>query len=140
MQARERAVVDTGVLISRILLPKSVPGQVVSKVVRYGRLLASTATMEELADVLARPKFDPYLTVAERQRFLRLVGRVAERVPIIHRIEACRDAKDDKFLELAINGNAAVVVTGDDDLLVLNPFRDVPILTPAEYLERAIAP
>lgn len=140
MQARERAVVDTGVLISRLLLPKSVPGQVVSKVVRHGRLLASTATMEELADVLARPKFDAYLTVAERQRFLRLVGRVAERVAIIHRIEACRDPKDDKFLELAINGRATVLVTGDDDLLVLNPFRGVPILTPAEYRARSIAP
>jgi putative PIN family toxin of toxin-antitoxin system len=138
MQAGERAVVDTGVLISRLLLPKSVPGQVVSKVVSYGRLLVSTAAVEELADVLARPKFDPYLTVAERQRFLRLVVRVAERVPIIHRIEACRDPKDDKFLELAINGKAAVLVTGDDDLLVLNPFRGLPILTPTDYLARPL--
>ncbi len=80
--------------------------------------------MEELADILARPKFDPYLTVAERQRFLRLIGRVAERVPIIHRIEACRDPGDDKFLELAVNGRADVVVTGDRDLLVLDPFRE----------------
>lgn len=88
----------------------------------------------ELADVLARPKFDPYATIAERQEFLRLVVRVAERVPIIHIVEACRDPTDDKFLELAVNGAAERIVTGDADLLALHPFRGIEILTPARYL------
>ncbi|MGH7557489.1 MAG: putative toxin-antitoxin system toxin component, PIN family [Gemmatimonadota bacterium] len=136
MRARERVVVDTGVLISRLMLPKSVPAQAVSKVAKHGQLLASAATLEELTDVLARPKFDPYVTVTERQKFLRLLGRLVEQVPIIHRVEACRDPKDDKFLELAINGRADVIVTGDDDLLVLSPYHDVPIITPAAYMER----
>lgn len=134
MGARERVVVDTGVLVSRLLLPKSVPGRIVSRVVRHGQLLASDATLDELADVLARPKFDPYVTVAERQEFLRLLTRLVEWIPIVYRIQACRDPKDDKFLELAINGRADVVVTGDDDLLVLHPHRDVPILTPTSYV------
>lgn len=121
-------------LVSRLLLPKSVPGRVVSRVVRHGQLLASDATLDELADVLARPKFDPYVTVGERQEFLRLLTRLVEWVPIVYRIQACRDPKDDKFLELAINGRADVVVTGDDDLLVLHPYRDVPILTPTSYV------
>lgn len=136
MRARERVVVDTGVLISRLMLPKSVPAQAVSKVAKHGQLLASAATLEELTDVLARPKFDPYVTVTERQKFLRLLGRLVEQVPIIHRVEACRDPKDDKFLELAINGRADVIVTGDDGLLVLSPYHDVPIITPAAYMER----
>jgi len=90
----------------------------------------------ELADVLGRPKFDTYATVRERQEFLRLFDRIAERVPIVHKIRACRDPKDDKFLELAINGAAQVIITGDADLLALHPFRGIDILTPASYLDR----
>ena len=88
----------------------------------------------ELAEVLARSKFDRYLTVSERQEFLRLFGRVAERIPIIHVVQACRDPKDDKFLELAVNGAARLIMTGDADLLALHPFRGIDILSPAAYL------
>ena len=42
---------------------------------------------------------------------------------------ACRDAKDDKFLELAVNGNAELIVSGDEDLLILNPFQEIAIVT-----------
>ena len=92
--------------------------------------------MHELADVLARPKFDPYLTIAERQEFLRVLGRIAEMVPIVYTVHACRDPRDDKFLDLAVNGEADLIVTGDRDLLVLQTFRDIPVITPAQYLER----
>jgi putative PIN family toxin of toxin-antitoxin system len=57
-------------------------------------------------------------------------------VPITHTIRECRDPKDDKFLELAVNGRANVLVTGDKDLLALHPFRGIPILAPAQYLSR----
>ena len=103
-----------------------------------GQLLVSEATPEELADVLSRPKFDGYVTVEERQEFLRLVGRIAELVPIIHPVHACRDPKDDKILELAVNGAATVIVTGDKDLLVLSPFHGTTIITPAAYLKRCL--
>jgi predicted nucleic acid-binding protein len=59
----------------------------------------------------------------------------AELVEITERIVACRDPKDDKFLELAVNGRADAIVTGDDDLLVLNPFRGIPIITPAAFVQ-----
>jgi len=97
-------------------------------------LLVSEATLAELADVLARPKFAPYVSIQDRQQFIRLLGRVCEMVPITHMIRACRDAKDDKFLELAVNGGAGVIITGDKDLLALNPFRKIAIVTPAQYL------
>lgn len=136
MTSGERIVVDTNALISRLLLPTSVPSQAVRKAVEEAQLLVSEATLEELADVLSRAKFDPYITIEERQEFLRRLGRIAEMVPIVHVIRACRDPEDDKFLELAVNGAADLIVTGDDDLLVLHPFRGIPILTPASYLER----
>src|SRR5690242_5974726 len=114
---RERVVADTNVLISRLLLPQSVAAKAVRKIVDEGDLLVSQATLEELADVLSRPKFDPYIDLEDRQEFFRVLNRIVERVPITYPIKACRDPKDDKFLEVAVNGEAAVIVTGDKDLL-----------------------
>jgi putative PIN family toxin of toxin-antitoxin system len=136
MRLRERLVTDTNALISRLLLPSSIPGQAVRKAVDNGLLLVSEATMEELADVLARPKFDRYISLEDRQQFLRLLGRLAEFVPIVYPVRACRDPKDDKFLEVALNGKAAVTLSGDSDLLALHPWQGIPILSPAEYLKR----
>lgn len=93
MAERQRIVVQTNVLIRRLLRPPSVPGQAKRRAVDEGTLLVSEATMGELADVLARPKFDPYVSVAERQQFLLLLGRIVEMVPILHRTCACRDPK-----------------------------------------------
>ncbi len=134
--ARARVVVDTNALASRLLLPNSVPARAVRKAVAEARLLVSEATLMELADVLSRAKFDPYVSIADRQQFLRLLGRITEMVPVVHTIRACRDPRDDKFLELAVNGEADIIVTGDDDLLVLDPFRGIPIVTPTAYLGR----
>ena len=58
----------------------------------------------------------------------------AEYVEITERISACRDPTDDKFLELAVNGRADWVVSGDADLLVLSPFRGIPVVSPAIYV------
>ncbi|MBV8133554.1 MAG: putative toxin-antitoxin system toxin component, PIN family [Alphaproteobacteria bacterium] len=135
-RARARVVVDTNALVSRLLLPRSIPGQAVRKAVADGQLLASDSTIMELADVLGRPKFDPYVTIRERQEFLRLFNRIADRIPITRVIQVCRDPKDDKFLELAVNGTAQLIITGDADLLALHPFRGIEILTPGSYLVR----
>ena len=136
MKARDRVVIDTTALISRLLLPGSIPARAVSKAVAEDQLLASDDTIMELADVLARPKFDTYVTIREHQEFLRLFNRIAERVTITHVLRVCRDPKDDKFLELAVNGAAQLIITGDADLLALHPFRGIVILTPTDYLAR----
>ncbi|MBW4053414.1 MAG: putative toxin-antitoxin system toxin component, PIN family [Proteobacteria bacterium] len=132
----ERIVADTNCLVSRLLLPESVPAQAVRRAVSDGQLLISDATLGELAHVLSRPKFDPYVSVQDRQEFIRVLNRVAERVQIISPVKACRDPKDDKFLEVAINGTADLILTGDKDLVALRPFRGIGIVTPREYLER----
>ena len=64
-----------------------------------------------------------------------MILRDATLVEIVELVRACRDAKDDKFLELAVNGGAHCLVSGDQDLLVLHPFRGVSILTPAQFVE-----
>lgn len=136
MGERPRIVIDTNVLVSRLLVPHSLPARAVRHAADHGRLLVSEATLMELADVFARPKFDAYMSVAERRQFLVLLMRIAERVTVLHPVQACRDPKDDRLLEVAVNGAAACVITGDADLLALAPFRGIPILTPADYLAR----
>ena len=132
----ERIVADTNLLVSRLLLPQSLPAQAVRKAVDEGQLLVSDATLGELADVLSRAKFDPYVSLEDRQDFIRVLNRVAERVIVTAPIKACRDPKDAKFLEVALNGEANLILNGDRDLLTLHPFRGVDILSPREYLER----
>lgn len=136
MRVRERIVADTNCLISRLLLPSSVPGRAVRQAVDHDILLVSEATMNELADVLSRSKFDRYISLEDRQQFLRLLGRVAELVGSVYTVRECRDPKDDKFLEVALSGKADLIMTGDADLLTLNPWRGIAILSPAGYLKR----
>jgi putative PIN family toxin of toxin-antitoxin system len=130
-----RWVVDTNALISR-LLPTSVSAHAVQKALSSGDLIVSDATLQELADVLGRPKFNKYLSPEERREFFQLLSRVAIRIEVLRPIKACRDPKDDKFLELAINGRADAIITGDEDLLVLHPFFGIPILSPKSFLDQ----
>jgi putative PIN family toxin of toxin-antitoxin system len=130
-----RCVVDTNVLVSAIVFPSSVPRQAVDKALSEDVLLFSEFTMDELKEVLFRSKFDRYVSREERALFLAQLGSIAEFVPIIRLVRECRDPKDDKFLEAALNGRADVIISGDADLLSLNPWRDVAILTPAKFLK-----
>jgi putative PIN family toxin of toxin-antitoxin system len=131
----QRFVVDTNVLVSRLLLPDSIPGQAFAKAQATGDLLVSDDTLSELAEVLSRPKFDKYLSAKERRKFFSLLAPLCIKVEIVQPIQACRDPRDDKFLELAVNGSADFILSGDSDLLSLHPFQDIPILSPVQYLE-----
>jgi putative PIN family toxin of toxin-antitoxin system len=135
MRSAERVVVDTNVFVSELLRRSSVPGQASTRARHEAVLLVSQATMSELADVLAEAKFDRYVTIEQRLRFIRLIANVAEFVPIIHKVRECRDRNDDKFLEVALNGRADVIITGDADLLVMNPWRGVEIVSSPDYLK-----
>ena len=135
MPSRPRIVLDTNALVSRLLLPDSIPGQAVRKAVNEGDILMSESTLFELADVLGREKFNAYVSIQDREEFLRTLGRIVEIVTILHAVHDCRDVKDNQILEVAVNGQAQVIVTGDEDLLALNPFRSISILRPADYLK-----
>jgi uncharacterized protein len=130
----KRVILDTNVLLSRLLIPDSVSARVVRRFLDRAQPIVSEETLRELAETLARPKFDPYVSRPDRQRFFELFARVAEWVPITTTIRRCRDPKDDKFLELAVDGNADWIITGDKDLLELSPFELTSILTPAAAL------
>jgi putative PIN family toxin of toxin-antitoxin system len=136
MRILRRLVVDTNVFASAIIFPGSVPRQVVDHSLDHGVVIFSEATMTELAEVLSRSKFNSFVSRADRELFLAQVESVAEFVPIIQLVRACRDPKDDKFLEVALNGRADVIITGDADLLGMLPWRGIAVLSPAKYLKR----
>lgn len=135
MAISKRIVADTNVLVSRFILPQSVSAQVIRRVELEAKLLFSDETMLELADVLARSRFDRYVTREHREGFILQLCSLVEFVPIIRRVRECRDPDDDKILEVALNGRADVIITGDEDLLALHPWREIAILSPAEYLK-----
>ena len=130
-----RFVADTNLIISRLLLPNSKPAKAFTKAQKGGDVLVSDSTLSELAQVLARPKFDKYLSQEDRKRFFALIAPLCIKIDIVQTITACRDPKDNKFLELALNGSADFILSGDMDLLALHPFQGIPIYKPAEYLE-----
>ena len=131
-----RVVIDTNVFISALISTTSTPARVIDHVVASGRLIATRDTLEELIATVFASKFDAFLSHAKRQVVLDRLVSLMEIVPVVRLVRACRDARDDKFLEAAINGGADLLVTGDKDLLALHPFSGVEILTPAEYLTR----
>jgi len=130
-----RVAVDTNVFVSAALKEVSVPRRAVVAVAQYHELLKSAATGQELLTTIARPRLSRLIDHRARD-WLRDTVAAAEQVTIVERVAACRDPKDDKFLELAVNGRADVIVSGDADLLALNPFRGIPIETPADFLRR----
>jgi putative PIN family toxin of toxin-antitoxin system len=130
-----RCVVDTNALVSAVLFPLSAPRRAVDNALDNDVLLFSESTTDELKEVLFRPKFDRYVSREVRAIFLAQLGSVAEFIPIIQIVRECRDPKDDKFLEVALNGRANVIITGDADLLAMNPWRGIEIVSPMSYLE-----
>jgi uncharacterized protein len=134
VRSNPRCVFDTNVLISALLFHQSKPAQAFFTALHVGEVLVSADVILELNDVLGRKKFERYVKEEERERFLRILLREATLVEIREEVRACRDPKDDKFLELAVNGKADCIVSGDEDLLSLGPFRGVEILTPSRFL------
>ena len=129
-----RFVFDINVIVSALLLKHSVARQVLDKALEQGKLLVSQAVVEELNEVLRRKEFDKYVLEEERLEFITAFVREAILVETTESVNECRDPKDNKFLELAVSGKATCIVSGDDDLLVLHPFRRIPTLTPRQFL------
>ena len=135
----EPYVIDTNVLISAAFSAQTAPGRFVRRVLAQGRVLFSEATFAELETRIWRPKFDRYLSIENRKLLLhdfRAVGVWVEVPPEIADRRVCRDADDDKFIQLALAGDVRVLVTGDGDLLDLAKVDAVQILSPAAALAR----
>ena len=131
---KARWVIDTNVLVSAMLFEGSIPGQATFHVLDKARLLSSADSLGETIEVVTRKKFDKYVTSDERAVFLSKLIRSVVLVEPSEKIEVCRDSKDNRYLEVAVEGRSSGIITGDEDLLVLHPFRGISIITPAQYL------
>ena len=136
MNGSTRYVFDTNVLVSALIFEDSKPGLAFRHALQNGQILLSLTTLEEIDEVMRREKFERYVTAEEREEFLEALIERARFVEPAAQIKVCRDPKDDKFLELAVNGEAHHIISGDDDLLDLSPFRGIEILSVDDFLKR----
>jgi uncharacterized protein len=133
-----RLVLDTNVLISAILAPNSTPANVLNWGEYHGVILYSADSLAELLSVLGRKKFAKYINADEIEGLSVRIKTTWFYVPILQQVKLCRDAKDDKFIELSINGNATHLITGDSDLLIWHPIQNIPVINPRTFWEDVV--
>lgn len=132
-----RTVVDTNILVRARIKPFGSVGPILRRLhAQEYRLLYSDELIDELLEVLNRPRIRHkyHLTDEDIEDTLSLVLLRGEAIRPTVRVSVCRDPDDDKILEVALAGRADVIVSGDDDLLVLGEFQGIPIVTPAVFL------
>ena len=130
----ETFVFDTNTLISAYILANSKNTKAYNKAFDTGILVYSAATFDEFAETFVRLKFEKYLPLDKRLSSIKEFRTRAVLINVEISFSACRDPKDNKFLELAVTANASCIITGDKDLLVLHPFRGIPILNAVDFI------
>lgn len=126
-------IFDTNVLISAALIKNSPTEKSLQKAIEYGLLAFSKQTLNELIEILKRPKFERYLSKVERQEFLKKILSVSLIFSPSRKFEICRDPRDNIFLDLIFESQADYLITGDQDLLVLNSFESAKIILPSDF-------
>lgn len=132
----KRVVLDTSTLIGVMLKPQSLPAQVFYHVAKHHQMIASAETIGELVEVTQREKLDRFRKREERLTILAFYQSLVVIVPVTEVVTDCRDEKDNKFLSVAVSGQADMLVSSDEDLLVLDPYRGIPVLTARQYAEQ----
>ena len=127
-------MIDANTIVSAALNPNGLPRRALAVARAKGTIALSEAVYGEVAEVLTRPKFARVLTDDRRREILELLSAAALWVEPTEKVQDCRDTKDDRYLELALAAGATAIVSGDEDLLVLHPWRGVQVLRPAEFL------
>jgi hypothetical protein len=133
---RIKVIFDTNCLISALLSPDSVVSNSFRKAIEIGVLLTSDECFKEVVEVLQRPKFKKYYSEEDLMFFKEVLLKELQFQTVKSKVSVCRDSKDDKFLSLALDGEADVLVTGDKDLLTLERFQKTEIITPRDFLEK----
>ena len=130
-------VFDASTVVSAALKVDSIPERALLRAEEADIFALSIDVDREIVTVLSRPKFARAIPLERRTRVLDILRNAAIWFDPAVRIADCRDPKDDKYLELALISGAETIVSGDDDLLVLNPWRGVRVLSPADYLAQS---
>lgn len=135
MKQTDLFVFDTNSLLSAALIASSVNANALDIAINMGRIVVSEPVLKEFKEVIFRKKFDKYfLNIKEKPEAIEKIEHNSIFFSPVKTISICRDPKDNKFLELAIAADASCIITGDKDLLILNPFRNIPILNATAFL------
>ncbi|MDD5065247.1 MAG: putative toxin-antitoxin system toxin component, PIN family [Phycisphaerae bacterium] len=135
---KKKLIFDTNALVSAVINAKSIPALVFETAKKEHDLFISEETITELQQVMARKKFDRYFIgndATRREDFFTGYRASAQLVEVTETATECRDKDDNKFLSLALSVGADIIVSGDSDLLVLNPYHGIRILTIRQYEE-----
>jgi len=129
-----KVVIDTNIWISYLLggLLQRIDEKIISKKVK---VVVSDEMLKELSEVLSRPRFKNIFTVERIKELFSLFDSYAIVVSPSQKVSVCRDEKDNFLLEVALEGEADYLITGDEDLLVLNPFHNTKIVRPKDFEE-----
>lgn len=129
-------ICDTNIFISAVLSGTSPPAKVVEFIFSNEAFFVfSNETSAELVEVFQRKKFDRYSTQEDRTTFLEKILNASQSYTIHNPVEICRDPKDNKFLDVALASNAEFIITGDEDLLVLESIGQTAIITPKAFID-----
>ena len=141
MKTRVRVVFDTNALISALIVPSSVPAKALDLAVENFEIIVSKATWQEFEQKIKKTSLERYFrNTQDRDAAVHAINRVVTHVTVRSVVTDCRDPKDNQFLELALDGKAETIISGDKDLLVLNPWRGVCIQSSGDfYRERSSA-
>jgi uncharacterized protein len=129
-------VIDTNVLISAGLLPESKTAQVLALAVEHFVIAQNQHTWHELETRIARPKFDRYFGESGRLRHLVAIAQSIQHFEVVTQVSVSRDRTDDKFIALAIDSGASILISGDPDLKDVITHKGIEILSPAQFFER----
>lgn len=124
-------------IVSAALSPNGTARRALSVARSHYVLALSPAVFDEIAAVMARPKFSAALPEQRQSQMLELLAAASAWAEPSVRVTDCRDGKDNRYLELALAVAADVIVSGDQDLLVLDPWRNTRIVTPGVFLSLA---
>ena len=133
-----RLVLDTNVLVSAILSPVSISAKILNWGEDNGIILYSTATLAEVLSVLGRSKFSKYIDHDDIDGLSIRIKTAWLLIEILNQVQLCRDPKDDKFIDLALNGEASHLITGDNDLLVLQSIQNISVINPRTFWDEII--
>lgn len=127
-------VFDASSLVGALLKPDSVPERALLLARSYSIICLSPEVAAEVREVFARPKFVHAWPRANVILQI-LIGAASWHAPTVA-VTDCRDLKDNKYLELALEAGADTIISSDADLLSLHPWRGIDIITPAAYVAR----
>jgi len=133
-EPKPRVILDTNVIISGIMFKGDAIRRLLLFALNEYQLIFSQTTWDELASVLQRDAFEKHMPLGAR---LRVLAQLAGQVQVVDStsiVTDCRDPKDNKFLALALDANVITIVTGDNDLKVLHPYKCIAIQSPADFM------